>query len=152
MFYTAPMEGASLLSSLEEELRAQTALVAACFDRAAAAGDPRLKSAWRKLAVRLMNVSAATGWALAALKWAPRHSGMADLAVGLRLPKLPPLPDSGGSPPPHKICKTTSGGFANRNSHLTATRANPRLAVKPKGGAPKGNRNAQKSGCHTAQF
>jgi hypothetical protein len=100
-FYIGFMDMASDFAQLEEQLRAQSELVQACARRAAAAGDPRLRSAWIDTVARLMNASAATGSVLAALKWAPQ-SALPALPVPLRLPKLPALPYMEGRPPfPH---------------------------------------------------
>src|SRR5690242_5854710 len=104
--------------ALEAQLRAQVALVEACARRAAAAGDPGLKSAWVSMLVRVMNASAATGSVLADVRWAPPSCSLADLPIRLRLPQLPPLPDMEGGPPPPRFRKTTSGGFCSGMSGL----------------------------------
>src|SRR5947199_2146418 len=57
-----------------------------------------------------------------------------------------------GAPHPPAFCKTTSGRFSSRISSLAGPPTRPVLRAKSKGGAPRGNRNAQKSGCHTAAF
>ena len=131
------------MHALEHQLRAQAKHLQACAQRAA--GDPRLKSAWIEAVVRLMDASAATGSAIADLKWSPRDPV---IPVRLRLPDLPALPNAEGGPPPPQIRKTTSGHFRNRLNGLAPQR--PR--VKSKGGAQRGNRNAQTSGCHTSAF
>ncbi|HSC19793.1 MAG TPA: hypothetical protein VLC74_12865, partial [Rhizomicrobium sp.] len=134
-------------SALEAQLRGQVALLDACVARIAAARDPQLKSAWISAVVRLMNASAATGSAMADIKWAPASTAFM-LPIGLCLPPLPRLPEEGEGPPA-EFCKTTSAAISRRNSGL---RLAGRLRIKSKGGAPKGNRNAQKSGAHTAAF
>ncbi len=186
------------MRALEEALRAQSALVEACARRAVASRDPRLCSAWIGAVVRLMDASAATGSAIADIRWAPAGATLFQLPVRLRLPGLPPLPEGEGGSPPPDFRKTTSGGFANEFSGLKHSLPNETCALlsspacgggaecersehkaeggearvpppsryarhlprergrivrlKSKGGAPRGNRNAQKSGCHSAAF
>src|SRR6476646_4630447 len=124
----------------EEALRAQSALLQACVHRAAAAHDPRPKSAWIDAVVHLMDMSAVTGSAIADIRWMPRGTGFHELPIRLRLPKLPPLPDEEeGTPPPPNFRKTTASRFRNPISGLAGRPATPR--VKSKGGAPFGNRN-----------
>jgi hypothetical protein len=145
------MDRTAYLHRLEGGLRAQVTLLQACARAAAAARDPRVKSAWIGAVVRLMSASAVTGSMIATIRWAPADSGVSALPVRPGAPKLPPLPNLEGPPPPN-FYKTTSGGFSNRISRLAVPTARPRLRVKSKGGAPRGNRNAHKSGCHTAAF
>jgi len=52
--------------------------------------------------------------------------------------------DTPTPPPILKNAKTTSGRFPSKSRGLTKS--------KPKGGAPLGNRNALKTGCHTSQI
>src|SRR4051794_26765111 len=104
--------------TLEKQLRAQAELLEACGRRIAAAPDPRLKSAWLGAVVRLMNASAATGSAIAYIRWAPADRPWPPHAT-LHLPKLPQLPEIGeGSPPPAQIRKTTSRGFSTKTRSL----------------------------------
>src|SRR5690242_13940086 len=113
------------MRALEEQLRAQVALVEACARAATAARDPRLKSAWIGAMVRVMNTSAATGSVLADLKWVPTDAALFALPVRLRLPKLPPLPNMEGGPPPPHFRKTTSEGFSNEISSLRDLLSSP---------------------------
>src|SRR4051812_26456967 len=140
------MNGVDLSRALEGHLRAQLTLLEECRDRAVAARDPRLGSAWIGHFVRLSHGMAATGGAIASL----RHAG--EGAEGLRLapfalPGLPRLPEEGEGVP-SQIRKTTPGGISSPVSGLER----PQLREKSKGGAPRGNRNALTSGCHTAAF
>jgi hypothetical protein len=135
------MELGRAFADLERQLRAQVALVEACGRRIAAARDPRLKVAWIDAVARLMNASAATGSAMADIRWAPADAALFLLRGGLGLPKLPQLPDiEDGTPPPRKFHKTTSGRIPVQNSSLALA---GRVRVKSKGGAPKGNQNAR---------
>jgi hypothetical protein len=65
--------------ALDEALRQQSALLQACAHRAAAASDPRLKSAWIDAVLRLMDASAATGSVIADLRWAPAGAALFSL-------------------------------------------------------------------------
>jgi hypothetical protein len=95
------MEKERLVWALEEVLRGQSGLVEACARRAVAARDPRLKSAWIGAVVRLMDASAVTGSAIAAIQWAPTDAVLFQLPICLCLPNLPPLPEGkGGTPSP----------------------------------------------------
>src|SRR3954470_24694132 len=106
----------------------------------AAAGNPRGKSAWIDAVVQLGKAMAATGSVTAELKWATRGSSLS--ALGLRLPKLPRLPEmEEGTPPPAKIRKTTPDRISSQINNLTDHRSKG-SQVKSKGGAPRGNRNA----------
>jgi hypothetical protein len=127
-------------------------LVHACARAAAAADDPRLKSACIGAVVCLMNASAATGSMIANVRWVSADGGLSALPLRLRVPRLPPLPKEEGGPHPPAFCKTTSGRFSSGISSLAGPPTRPVLRAKSKGGAPRGNRNAQKSGCHTAAF
>ncbi len=79
------------------------------------------------------------------------------LAVALRKG----LPDCGkaskticakeGGTPPCQFSKTTSSRKTGSNSGLAERRHAGRLHLKPKGGAPRGNRNAVRTGRHTAE-
>ncbi|HEY1637828.1 MAG TPA: hypothetical protein VGF62_04830, partial [Rhizomicrobium sp.] len=111
--------------ALDEELRVQSELVQACARHAAAARDPRLKSAWIDVLVRLMDASAAIGSVIADMRRAPAGAALLSLAVRLRLPKLPSLPDveQGTPPPPPDLRKTTAGGFVNEVSWLGSSPA-----------------------------
>src|SRR4051812_42061756 len=98
--------------ALDEELRVQSELVQACARRAAAARDPRLKSAWIDAVVHLMDASATIGSVIADVRRAPADAALFSLPVCLRLPKLPLLPNTEEPlPPPPTIRKTTAGGF-----------------------------------------
>src|SRR3954447_18988386 len=92
---------------------------------------------------------AATGSLIADLKWAPGGTRASAFPPASRLPRLPPLSDEEGTPPPPQIRKTPSARYPNANSGFAMSAGRPRRRVKLKGGAPRGNRNAQKSGCHT---
>lgn len=104
MFYNGQMCKV-IINRLEDELRAQAALVEACGRRIAATHDPRLKSTWVDVFVRLMNASAATGSAVADIWWAPDCSALPALAA---LPKLPRLPEMGDAPPPPAVFRKAS--------------------------------------------
>jgi len=106
----------------------------ACAGRAVAAGDPRMKSSWVDRVAQLGKAMAATGSVIAELKWTPRGSSLS--ALGLRLPKLPRLPEAvEGSPPPPKICKTTPDRISSPINSLTDHRSKG-SRVKSRGGAP----------------
>lgn len=128
----------------------QATLATACRDRAMAARDWRLRSAWIGHFARILGAMAATGSAIARLRAASGRSAVLNLGAP-RLPSLPHVPGGEGDPPPLVFSKTTSGGFANRINRLENEPAK-RPRAKPKGGAPRGNGNARKSGCHTAAF
>ena len=146
-FYVILMKRESALSALQEYLRAQSELNNECLSRAVSACDPRLKSAWIGVFVRLCDAVVANGHAIADLKHAP---GPISLPVRWRLPKLPSLPKmEGGTPPPPHFHKTTSSGISCEISGLAKCPAKSRLRRKSKGGAPRGNTNAQKSGSNT---
>jgi hypothetical protein len=143
--YIGYMNG--LERALEEHLRAQLALLEGYRDRAVAAPDPRLASAWIGHFIRISHAMAATGSAIAPL----RHAGKGAqslLIAPFALPKLPHLPEEGEGVP-SQIRKTTPGAISCGNNGLPESR---RPRVKSKGGAPRGNPNAQTSGCHTAEF
>src|SRR4051812_35773519 len=93
------MDRKRYLHTLEEELRRQVALVHACARAAAAADDPRLKSACIGAVVCLMNASAATGSMIANVRWVSADGGLSALPLRLRVPRLPPLPKEEGGPP-----------------------------------------------------
>src|SRR5689334_1495750 len=113
------MNAEDVTRALNEHLRAQLALAEGIRVRARAARDPRLRCAWTRHFVRISNAMAATGSAMARLKWAP---GVAALALpALRLPALPPLPQEGGLPPA-EIRKTTSSGICSQISGLAGRR------------------------------
>jgi hypothetical protein len=138
------MNGRKLSRALEGHLRAQLTLMEGCRNRAVAARDARLRSAWISQFVRLSSGMAATGSAIARLRHAGEAAKILPLAL-LRLPDLPPVPAEGEGGP-CRIGKTTAGGISSSSKDL------PRRRAKSKGGAPRGNRNAQTTGCHTAAF
>jgi hypothetical protein len=149
-FYVILMKRECALSALQEYLQAQSELNNECLRRAVSACDPRLKSAWIGVFVRLCDAVVANGHAIADLKHLPGH---VIPPVRLCLPRLPALPKmEGGTPPPPHFHKTTSGGISCETSSLAKPPAKPRLPVKLKGGAPRGNRNARKSGAQRASF
>jgi hypothetical protein len=123
----------------------QLRLIQECRRRAAAARDLRLCSAWIGIFLQISNALNETAKAIGDLEWAPRDAA---LPVGLRLPQLPSLPKEGEAPSPENP-KTTPSGISSRINGLTHRRSPVRRRVKSKGGAPRGNRNAQKAGCHT---
>jgi hypothetical protein len=190
------MDSFELARALEEHLRAQLTLGEQCCDRATAARNPRLKSAWIGHFVRISNGMAVTGSALARVIHA-KDDAVGMSLLPLRLPGSPRLSEQ-GYPPQSKIRKTTPGGISHAIRELEnpwpsgspallsspargggAEQAKRREAeggvwaksplrlgavapthlprkrgritrTKSKGGAPRGNRNALKSGAHTA--
>jgi hypothetical protein len=130
------MEKANCLGVLEEELQAQAELVHACAERMIAARDPRLRSAWVAATVCLMNASAATGSAMADIRWAPDGPASSAFQDRLRLPKLPPLPDV-GSGPSLGFFKTTSSKISyiiRRLQKMTAKEGDTLLSSPACGG------------------
>ena len=137
------MKTGSCVQNLELHLQAQVELGTAFRKRAFAAPDPRLRSAWIRHFLRLSDGIAETGSAISRLHHAA--IGAESLCVAsLRLPRLPTLPElpaiKEGDPPPLESRKTTPSRISNPVRGLQ---------IKAKGGAPKGNANARKSGCHT---
>src|ERR1051325_9771066 len=96
------MRAEDLTRALEEHLRAQLTLATACRDRAFAAPDPRLRSAWIGPFIRISNAMAATGSAIARLQ-AARGAPIPGL-FALGLPDLPVLPEERG-PTPFDFCE-----------------------------------------------
>src|SRR5256885_17094490 len=86
------------LPALESHLRAELILARRCRDRAMAAADAPLHSAWIGHFVRISHAMAATGNAIASL---PAACGVTvSLPLTLRLPSLPRLPEQGKGVPP----------------------------------------------------
>src|SRR5256885_11354144 len=102
-----------LAHALEEHLRAQLTLGKACRDRAVAARDPHLRSAWIGHAVRVSNAMAATGSALARLRYAGGGIARALPLAPLCLPGLPRLPEEGEGIPQDFRKTTPSRIYSN---------------------------------------
>src|SRR5690349_11267719 len=146
------MDRTQHMGALLEQVRARSALIQACCRRAAEAHDPQLKSARIDVIVHVVNASARTGAATADLKWAPQSSPPGP-RVRLRLPRLPSLPEIENTPLPlNESAKQPPGCLAGKSAAYSPKTGRRRLRPKPKGGAPRGNRNAQKPGCHSRAF
>src|ERR1043166_5396068 len=103
--------GKSFCPALQEQARAQQALVEACCARIASAPRPELRSVWVAAVTKLVDGSIATALAMGALERAPSRTLLSALPLRLRLPAVPRLPDVEGDPPPPAFFpKTTAGG------------------------------------------
>lgn len=127
---------------------AQLGLFDSCCRRATAEDNRDLKLAWTDVVLQMSGILTRTTLVLGALERTRRPLA---LPIRLRLPRLPQLPRDGGVPPPQHP-KTTSNRLSREISGLAARVRRPTLKIKPKGGAPRDNRNARKSGCHTSEF
>jgi hypothetical protein len=142
---------------VEAQARGQLALQKALVRHVWAERDPKLCLAWVGLVLELNESIAATLDLLPALKSAPRHTALPGFPP-LSLPEIPSPPHREGGPPPPIFRKTTGSRLSNRNRDLGSPSSPAKrgsktpLRVKSKGGAPKGNRNALKTGCHTRGF
>jgi hypothetical protein len=142
------MDRDALWRALEDQVDAQLALQKALIQRGSAAPERQLSLA---LAFRLTGAVTAAVNVMAALKIAPHHA-LPDFLADRHLPRVPVLPKE-GAPPTPRIRKTTASGFAREISGLSSpARGRIRVCVKSKGGAPRGNCNALKTGCHTKAF
>src|SRR6185503_6499812 len=111
------MDRTELVRALEGHLRAQLTLAEGCRNRAVAAQDLRLKSAWIGHFARVSSAMATAGSTLARVIHS--RGDAADIRlVALRLPALPALPKVEGCPPPREFPKTTSGEMFGNISKL----------------------------------
>ena len=104
-------------ATLEEHLQAQLALLQACSRRAAAARDPRLRSAWIGPVAQLGHAMAEAGSLIAALGSARPSASFPD--SHLRLPILPPVA-GGGDPTPSMNPQNNSRRFLQEDQQLGA--------------------------------
>jgi len=151
----------AVLSALLQHGWAQLGLMEECRKRAESARDPRLCSAWTGVFLRLSRALTGTAEVLARMEAAPAILVEALPRAGLRQPELPDLPDAREGPSPFEKLENNLGRFFEHpqqfapSSFLPRKRGrkeNARLRTKSKGGAPRGNRNAQKAGCYTAEL
>jgi hypothetical protein len=86
-----------MLCALQASLQTQSELNEACLKRVVSANDPKTKSAWIGVFVRLCDAVVANAHAIADLEHA---RGPVSMPERLRLPKLPCLPEEGRHPLP----------------------------------------------------